>query len=89
MASAQKTQDHETIKKWVEERGGRPAVVKETQNSGRGAGVLRVKFDPNEEDLQEVDWNDFFDTFDENDLRFLYQAESGGQDSRFFKFVRD
>lgn len=88
MASAKKTQDHDTIKQWIQKHQGRPAVVSATHNTDEGDGILRVKFNDNEENLEEVEWEEFFDIFDENALTFLYQDEEKGE-SRFFKFVND
>lgn len=89
MASAKKTQDHKKIQEWVEKHGGTPAVVKSTEDHGEGIGLLRIKFDRNEENLREVEWDEFFDTFDNNELTFLYQEDSAARESRFFKFVRE
>lgn len=85
--SSQRTQDHETIRAWVEDRGGRPAVVESTWDGK--SGLLRIDFGPKEESLKEITWEDFFRIFDESDLDFLYQdrTEDGGE-SRFFKFVQ-
>lgn len=85
MSSSDVTQDHQKIKSWITERGGKPAVVDGTQENESGAGLLRVKFDDNQDELVELDWEDFFETFDERGLSFLYQNEP--KDSRFFKFV--
>ncbi len=84
------TTDHKKIKKWTEERGGKPAVVKNTAKSGKGAGVLRVNFPQYSTDssLQEITWEEFFSIFDEKKLAFLYQEKTAdGKESRFFKFV--
>ena len=82
------TTDHERIKRWAEERGGRPAVVHGTESEG--SGLLRIDFAEKEDSLDEVSWDDFFRIFDENDLEFLYQEETkDGKTSRFFKFVRN
>jgi hypothetical protein len=84
------TTDHDTIRHWVEERGGRPAAVKGTGN-GDDAGVLRIDYPGrgDDESLQQISWNDFFEKFEESDLAFLYQDETaGGDESRFSKFVR-
>ena len=36
-----------------------------------------------------IEWDDFFQTFDERKLAFLYQDKTkDGGTSRFFKFVR-
>lgn len=85
MSSADVTQDHQKIKEWITERGGKPAVVEGTEDNGSGAGLLRVKFDEHQDDLVELDWEEFFETFDESGLSFLYQNEP--KESRFFKFV--
>jgi hypothetical protein len=55
------------------------------------AGILRIDFSGRGEDdkLEEISWEAFFEKFDEADLAFLYQEQtSGGDTSRFFKFVR-
>jgi hypothetical protein len=90
MSAATKTIDHGEIRRWIEQRGGRPARVRDT--GGRGdAGLLRVDFDDpgsGDDRLEEVSWDDFFATFDENKLAFLHQDETSGRDqSRFNKFV--
>jgi hypothetical protein len=38
------TTDHDEIRRWVEERGGRPAVVKTTRGKGDDVGILRIDF---------------------------------------------
>ncbi|HZZ99718.1 MAG TPA: hypothetical protein VFK07_03355 [Candidatus Paceibacterota bacterium] len=87
-AESKTTTDHETIKKWIQDRGGRPAIVKGTQFKGEGAGLLRIDFGEKEEGLQEIEWNDFFDTFEQKKLAFLYQELTAeGEKSRFFKFI--
>lgn len=83
------TKDHSTIKKWAEERDGKPAVVKGTGDTGKGGGLLRINFPGYaEENLEDISWDKFFTIFDENNLKFLYQEETkDGEESRFFKFV--
>lgn len=82
------TTNHEEIQKWVEERGGRPAIVKRTEKGG--SALLRIDYPgySGEDTLEEIEWDEFFEIFDENKLAFLYQEETadGGQ-SRFSKFV--
>lgn len=87
--AAEKTKDHKLIQKWAEERGGHPAVVEGTEDRQQGAGLLRIKFDDSDEDLKDIDWGEFFDTFDDRDLTFLYQNEIDGKQSRFFKLIRE
>lgn len=83
------TTDHETIRKWVEARGGKPSAVKSTERNG-DVGLLRINFPGygGEDSLEEISWDDFFAKFDEKHLAFLYQDQtSSGEQSRFFKFV--
>jgi hypothetical protein len=88
MSDSQTTTDHQTIRRWVEERKGRPATVKATEEDGH-AGILRIDFAPKDEGLEQIDWDEFFRKFDEAKLAFLHQDRTGdGELSRFHKFVR-
>src|SRR5438067_7917492 len=83
------TTDHETIRKWAEARGGKPATVKQTEY-GDGVGVLRIDFPgySGTGSLEEITWEEFFAKLDEKHLAFLYQeTTSSGEESRFFKLV--
>ena len=75
MSEALKTTNHEVIRAWIEAREGRPAVVRD---SGKGA-TLRVDFGEDGEQLQPVEWDEFFRILDGNNLAFLHQdlTESG------------
>jgi hypothetical protein len=87
MSQAHTTTNHEEIRHWIEARGGRPSAVEATM-SGDDPGILRVDFGPPEDSLKEIEWEDFFAAFDDNDLAFLYQDKTAdGKPSRFFKFV--
>jgi iron-sulfur cluster repair protein YtfE (RIC family) len=85
----QTTTDHETIRRWVEERGGWPARVKATGSGGDG-GILRIDFPDysGEQSLERIEWDQFFEGFDASELAFIYQDRtSRGQQSRFSKLV--
>jgi len=87
MSESQTTTDHDTIRKWAEQRRGRPATVRATEEDGH-AGILRIDFGPKEEALEEIEWSEFFRKFDESGLAFLYQDRTkDGELSRFHKFV--
>ena len=81
---AQTTTDHDAIRKWAEARNGRPARVKGTGGT-KDAGLLRLDFGEPEESLDEISWEDFFKTFEESELAFLYEDEP---ENRFNKLVR-
>ena len=83
------TTDHDEIRGWVEERDGRPARVKGT-GSDDDPGLLRIDYPGrgDDESLEEISWEDFFEAFEENNLAFLYQEETkSGEESRFSKLV--
>ncbi|HKR59012.1 MAG TPA: hypothetical protein VJS64_04705 [Pyrinomonadaceae bacterium] len=88
-AEANTTIDHDEIRNWVEERGGRPARVKGS-DKGQGGGLLRIDYPgfTGEDTLETITWEEFFTTFDDNKLAFLYQEETkDGKESRFSKFI--
>jgi hypothetical protein len=88
-AESKTTTDHDEIKQWVEERGGRPARVKGTE-TGESGGLLRIDYPgfTGEDTLEPITWEEFFQAFDENKLAFLYQEETkDGKESRFSKLI--
>ena len=84
------TTDHDEIRRWVEEHGGKPATVKGTEGDG-DVGVLRIDFPggTGEDQLEHISWDEWFDKFEQENLAFVYQErKSSGEDSTFFKLVR-
>jgi hypothetical protein len=83
------TTDHDTIKRWAQERDGHPATVRATEENGE-PGVLRIDFPggAGEDTLEHISWEDWFEKFEANELAFLYQEEKkSGEGSTFFKLV--
>ncbi|MBV9531255.1 MAG: hypothetical protein JO283_09335 [Bradyrhizobium sp.] len=88
MSESHTTTDHDIIRRWADDRQGRPATVKATEEEGH-AGILRIDFGPKDEGLDPIGWDEFFRKFDESELAFLYQDRTkDGKLSRFHKFVR-
>ncbi|PDT50248.1 hypothetical protein [Sinorhizobium fredii] len=84
MSASKTTTDHDTIRKWAEDRDGHPARVK----GAADGGLLRIDFGKPEQRLEEISWGDFFKIFDESKLAFLYQDKTAdGKVSRFFKLI--
>lgn len=79
------TTDHREIRRWIEERDGKPATVISTEKNG-SPGILRVDYPgySGEDTLEAISWEAFFEAFDKNKLAFLYQDD---KDSRFSKFI--
>ena len=69
------TRDHDVILRWAEARGAQPATVPGTEH-GDHLGVLRFDFPGyGGESLEHVSWDEWFKTFDERGLEFLYQDQ--------------
>jgi hypothetical protein len=86
---ARTTIDHDEIREWVERHGGHPAVVKRSRKNG-DPGILRIDFPgySGEESLEPVDWDEFFQKFEDAQLAFAYQDETAsGRPSRFNKLI--
>ena len=82
------TTNHNEIQRWVEVRGGQPAKVKGTES--RDSALLRIDYPgySGEDTLEAIEWDEFFEIFDENNLAFLHQDHTAdGGLSRFSKFV--
>jgi hypothetical protein len=89
-AESHTTTDHDEIRSWVEEHDGKPAAVRDT-GSDHSAGVLRIDFPggAGEDRLEHISVDEWFATFEDSDLAFLYQAKkASGEDSTFFTLVR-
>jgi len=89
-ATSQVTTDHDEIRRWAEQRGGRPAHVKRTGNPD-DPGILRIDFPgySGEDSLEGISWDEWFDKFDESELAFVYQEKTpDGDESRFSKLVK-
>lgn len=79
------TRDHNVIKQWASARNAEPATVEGTRHNGR-PGVLRFDFEGGSSDLKHISWDEWFGSFDQRDLVFLYQEElKNGSQSNFFR----
>jgi hypothetical protein len=90
MTDAKKTTDHEEIRQWVEERNGKPASVAGTSKRDEDVGLVGIDFteDGEDESLEEISWDEFFEKFEQKQLAFLYQEQkANGEPSTFNKFV--
>ena len=90
--SSKTTTDHDEIKKWAEDRGGKPATVSSTSDGG-DPGVIKIMFpddsDSDSDRLEEISWEDFFEKFDESGLALLHQdTTADGEKSKFSKLVK-
>ncbi|HVX30824.1 MAG TPA: hypothetical protein VHA53_10120 [Nitrolancea sp.] len=81
------TRSHEVIRAWADERNGIPATIMRGEPDD-GPVLLDLDFPGyDEEDLQHIDWDDWFEQFDQQDLVFVYQEhKTDGDLSNFFHF---
>ena len=84
-ATSKTTTNHDEIRRWVEERGGRPVHVKQAARDG-DVGILRIDFPGYDGDdtLEPITWEQFFDKFDKEKLAFLYQEVTASGETSFF-----
>lgn len=82
--------DHEDIRRWAEERGAVPTCVRGTGRRG-DTGMIRLEFPRfgEEPKLQPINWDQWLEKFDQNELALLVQDETGrGEKSNFNKLVK-
>ena len=86
------TTDHEEIRRWLESRGGVPVEVMDNP-TGTNEGYLQVEFPGYDrgESARKIDWQTFFQRFEERNLAFQYQDENprGGETHNFRLIDRD
>jgi hypothetical protein len=83
------TRDHREIQHWVQERDGRPGVVR-TSEDPNAPVTLEVDFPGHsgEQTVQSITWEEFFDHFDREQLLFAYKDDTtSGEVSFFCKIV--
>jgi hypothetical protein len=81
--------NHDEIRQWAEERTARPACVRGT-GGGEDVGMIRLDFPgfSGEQSLEHIDWDEWFQKFDESGLALLVQdTTADGQQSNFNKLV--
>ena len=79
----------EEIRRWAEERGAHPACVRGTGGSD-DIGMIRLDFPgySGETSQEAIEWDEWFDKFDERKLGLLVQDTTArGQKSNFNKLV--
>ena len=84
------TTDHDEIRSWAEARDGKPACVRGTGRSEGDPGILRIDLPggAGRESLEHIDWDEWFEKFDEQQLAaVLQERKADGEESTFIKLV--
>ena len=82
--------DHKAIRRWAEERRGRPAAVRSTLNDDY-IGMIRLDFPGyrGADSLEEISWDEWFEDFDDRNLALVVHDEAAdGERSNFHTLVR-
>ncbi len=82
--------DHDEIRQWAEERNAKPSAVARTASED-DPGIIRLDFPgySGEGTLEAIEWDEWFDKFDEAGLALIVQDETAeGEQSNFNKLVR-
>ena len=88
-ASSRTLTEREEIHSWAEERGAKPACVRNTGDE-EDIGMIRLDFPgySGSQSLQSISWDDWFDKFEESNLALLVQDETAdGETSNFNKLI--
>ncbi|MCW4116457.1 hypothetical protein NPA31_015955 [Aurantimonas sp. MSK8Z-1] len=86
MSKSETMINHDAIKAWAKKTGARPSTVESTEDKDGHPGILRFDFDAKEDALEEIDWDAFFDVFEDRKLALL--VDGSGDNPRFNKLVR-
>jgi hypothetical protein len=81
--------DHDEIRRWAEDREAKPAVVRSTHDI-ESSGIIRLDFPgySGAESLEEIEWDEWFEDFDQNKLALIVQDQTAnGEQSNFNKLV--
>lgn len=85
MANNETLTDHDKIKAWASENNGRPAMVEDTENDDKGPGLLRFDHGQDNEGLEVISWERFFEIFEEQKLALL--VDTSGDTPQFSRIV--
>ena len=81
--------EHDEIRRWAEERDAQPACVRGT-GSEEDVGMIRLDFPgySGETSLEPIDWDEWLQKFDENNLALLVEDQTArGEQSNFNKII--
>ncbi len=80
--------DHDEIRSWAEERDARPACVRDT-GTEEDVGMIRLDFPGyrGETSLEPIEWDEWLQKFDDNNLALLVEDETGGGEQSNFNQI--
>jgi hypothetical protein len=85
--SAKTTTNHDEVREFIEFLNGKPAAVRGTSDAS-GQAVLQIDL-MNDNSLDHLGWDEFFQLFDKNNLALRYvEPNNDGKIPQMFEFVQ-
>jgi len=82
------TTNEDEIRGWIEERGGVPVLVAGVEENGKESPeMLHIAFGPLVPDMEEIDWEEFFERMENQQLALEYDDEAPRGQVPDFEFV--
>lgn len=82
------TTDEKEIREWIEERGGVPVFVKGIEEDEReSSDMLHIAFGPLVPDMEKLEWGEFFEHLESEQLALEYDDEIAIGQPPDFTFV--
>lgn len=90
-----RAQSNEEIKKWVEDHGGKPAIIDDPEITEDKIG-LRIDWKGSKdeamlpegrEDTRDITWEEFFSEMERLELAFMYSTEEDINPTWRYKFI--
>ena len=82
------TTDEKEIRGWIEERSGVPVFIKGVEEDERGSSdMLHIAFGPLVLDMEEMEWSEFFEYLEKEQLALEYDDETAIGQPPDFTFV--
>lgn len=71
------TVDNDEIRAWIEGHGGVPVVLKGViENGDESPDMLHVSFGPVNPEMEEMDWDEFFERFENENLALVINSDT-------------
>ncbi|MCW9054414.1 MAG: hypothetical protein OQJ98_00285 [Candidatus Pacebacteria bacterium] len=73
------TKNFSNVKKWIESHGGFPVVISGVTDEDTDRPlVMDIAFDPNNTEVERIEWEEFFDWFERENLALRYNNDAEG-----------
>jgi hypothetical protein len=79
------TISHNEIRLWIQNHGGKPAVVRD--DSLANEDTLTIAFDDAPADVSEISWGEFFDRFETRRLALRYPVDEPEKGPRDYSLI--